>query len=521
MQYQGPFVTLERIALIYCSSNNPITSEDVISCAAKLGFQVKSEELDAHRVLLAAAYETFEELAALPDYEPQAIKPRCRPSNIRQVSEKSNEIGNSWSYRCILEKDVSRNQHPSLEKATGLLGGKNIVVKDNICIAGIPQVYGADAIESWIPSYNATVVSRIVEAGGSIVGTATCEAWSCATVSNTAAAGPVFNPWARGAYSVGGSSSGVGALVGNPSDEVKEIRVDMGLGGDQGGSIRVPAAFCGVVGLKPTHGLVPYTGVIACEPIMDHVGPMCKTVWDVALLLEVIAGYDGIDDRQIGAQRHAVIKYSSDLRNWYTVSCNLWPSKPLSGRKIAILVEALHTPFVKKEMKDEVRRTARRYEDLGAHVEEVSIPLHKIGRSLWMAICRQYLTSIAVGNPMGRRGYYPTEFLERVLPWNQEKWDRLPAAMRNELINGVFERERYPMLYAKCMNLSLRCESRQSHFPRDTDADKGNSERRVRACFRDLGPLPAPHGSLHSAAPFRQREGWCVGSHVVYLWPDA
>jgi amidase len=108
-------------------------------------------------------------------------------------------------------------------------------------------------------------------------------------------------------------------------------------------------------------------------------------------------------------------------------------------------------------MKDELRKTAHRFEELGAQVEEVSLKWHETGRSLWMAICRQSLTSIAVGNPMGRRGYYPTGFLKKLLPWSQEKWDRLPVAMRNELINGVFERDRYPTLYAKCMNLSLQC----------------------------------------------------------------
>ncbi|KAF7539427.1 hypothetical protein G7054_g2153 [Neopestalotiopsis clavispora] len=439
------------------SANNPVTSDDVVACAAKLGFQVKPEELDAHRVLLAAAYETFEELAALPDYEPTVTQPRYTRDSITRVDQDANEFGSAWSHRCTLARD---DKDPSQGKSTGLLKGKNIVVKDNICIAGVPQVYGTDAIEPWVPRCDATVISRIVEAGGCIVGTATCEALSCATVSNTASAGPVFNPWVSGdeqqQYSAGGSSSGVGALVGNPGDESRQIRVDMGLGGDQGGSIRVPAAFCGLVGLKPTHGLVPYTGVAACEPTMDHVGPMCKTVWDTALLLEAIAGHDGIDDRQIGAQSHGKIKYSSNLRDWYASSTSRWPSKPLSGRKIAILKEAIDAPFVKQEMKDELRKTAYRFEELGAQVEEVSLKWHETGRSLWMAICRQSLTSIAVGNPMGRRGYYPTGFLEKLLPWSQEKWDRLPVAMRNELINGVFERDRYPTLYAKCMNLSLQ-----------------------------------------------------------------
>jgi amidase len=433
-----------------------VTGDDVVHCAATLGFTVKAEELAIHQKLLAAAYETFEELSALEDYHPPENQRPCLRTDVHCVDSDSNVFGNAWAYRTNIELSPTEGSQPAK-----LLAGKNIVVKDNISVAGVPQSNGSDALEPWIPSCDAAVVSRILEAGGRIVGTATCEALSCATVSNTAAAGPVYNPWATG-YSAGGSSSGVAALVGNPirdpeSDAPSKIRVDMGLGADQGGSIRVPAAFCGLVGLKATHGLIPYTGVIACEPILDHVGPMCKTVSDTALLLEVIAGYDGVDDRQIGAQMHGAIKYHPELLSWYADVSDKYPSKPLTGKKLAILKEATHAPFVTSVMKEELAKTFDRFKSLGAIVEEISMPFHETGRSLWMAVCRQSLTSLVLGSPMGRRTYQTTGFMETLLPWTQEKWDRLPAAMRNELINGVFEKEKYPTLYAKCMNLSLLC----------------------------------------------------------------
>jgi len=168
---------------------------------------------------------------------------------------------------------------PKSTNPSGLLVGKTFCLKDNICVAGIPQVNGTEMVSPWIPESDATVVSRILEAGGEIIGTATCENMSHSPSSNTSSTGAVHNPYAEG-YSAGGSSSGVGALVGSPKN-----LVGMGIGADQGGSIRIPAAMSGAVGLKPTHGLVPYTGIVSSEAVMDHVGPICKNVMDVAVLL--------------------------------------------------------------------------------------------------------------------------------------------------------------------------------------------------------------------------------------------
>ena len=230
----------------------------------------------------------------------------------------------------------------------------------------------------------------------------------------------------------------------------------MGIGADQGGSIRVPAAFCGLVGLKATHGLIPYTGVTNCEAVLDHVGPICRTVWDTALLLEAIAGVDSIDDRQIGASRYKELSFSSDLLTWYSEAVAQHGSQPLQGKKIAIVQEAMNAAYMKDEMKDEVYGVSEQLQKLGAEIEVVSITWHSTGASLWMGMCRYSLLSGALGNPIGRRCYYPLELLRNTLPWDQEKWDRLPPAMRNEFINGVYEQTHYPVLYAKCMNLSLK-----------------------------------------------------------------
>jgi amidase len=151
-------------------------------------------------------------------------------------------------------------------------------------------------IEPWTPEADATVVTRVLEAGGEIICTATCENMSYSPSSNTSSTGIIHNPYAEG-YSAGGSSYGVGALVGS-----RLGYADMEIGVDQGGSIRIPAATSGCVGLKPTQGLVPYTGVVSSEAVMDYMGPIYKTVMEVAVLLEVIAGRHGLDDCAVGAQ---------------------------------------------------------------------------------------------------------------------------------------------------------------------------------------------------------------------------
>ena len=143
-----------------------------------------------------------------------------------------------------------------------------------------------------MPDVDATIVERILDAGGEIAGKAVCEYYCVSGGSHTSSTGPVHNPHKRG-YTTGGSSSGSAALVAAGD-------VDMAIGGDQAGSIRIPASHCGIVGLKPTFGLVPYTGIGLLEITIDTAGPMTATVRDNALLLEVIAGPDGLDTRQRG-----------------------------------------------------------------------------------------------------------------------------------------------------------------------------------------------------------------------------
>ena len=148
-------------------------------------------------------------------------------------------------------------------------------------------------------------------------------------------------------YSAGGSSSGSGVVVALGE-------VDMAIGGDQGGSIRMPSSFCGTYGMKPTWGLVPYTGVMPIEIFVDHTGPMTATVADNALLLEVLAGDDGYDPR-IKAPK--VEDYTKAL------------GSGVKGMKIGILKEGFEQVGAEAAVNESVREAAKRFKDLGATVE--------------------------------------------------------------------------------------------------------------------------------------------------------
>ena len=201
-----------------------------------------------------------------------------------------------------------------------------------------------------------TIVTRMLDAGAEIVGKTHCEAFCLSGGSHTNATGPVHNPHKMG-YSAGGSSSGSAVVVALGE-------ADMAIGGDQGGSIRMPASFCGIYGMKPTWGLVPYTGIMPIEIFVDHTGPMTASVADNALLLEVIAGDDGYDPR-IKAPK--VQAYSTTLEGG------------VKGMKIGVVKEGFQQPGAEQAVNDKVHEAAKRLRDLGAKVEEVSIPMHLLG----------------------------------------------------------------------------------------------------------------------------------------------
>jgi amidase len=321
---------------------------DLRQAAQKLGMNPSDEYLLAVEHIIAPLANAYATLDETPDELPAVKYPRG-PVHRPQGGE--NPHG-AWYVKTSIKG-----------RPGGKLAGRRVVLKDNVCLAGVPMMIGANLLEGYVPEVDATVVERILGAGGEIVGKAVCEYYCVSGGSHTSESGPVHNPRKRG-YSAGGSSSGSAALVAAGD-------VDMAIGGDQAGSIRIPASHCGIVGLKPTYGLVPYTGIAPLEITLDTCGPMTANVRDNALLLEVIAGPDGVDSRQRGVQPG---RYTDAVDGG------------VKSLRVGVMKEGFGHPNSEPDVDAHVSDAAQRLAKLGAVVEQVSVPMHALGFPVWSAI---------------------------------------------------------------------------------------------------------------------------------------
>jgi amidase len=323
--------------------------------------------------------------------------------------------------------------------------------------------------------------------------------------SDTSVTGPVHNPYADG-YSTGGSSSGSARLVATGS-------VDMSIGADQGGSIRLPSAHCGLVGLKPTWGLVPYTGVISLEATIDHAGPMTRNVPDCATLLQVIAGTDGIDDRQPYNMPHGSIKYGEEIRNHLST-----PELPLKGIRIGVLEEGFQDPMTDPNVAATCRAAISKFSILGASIKSLSIRLHKDSGLLWMvALPMASLRPGLLSFPTGRRQLLFPERATAIGPQlSQAAFDALGPGGQNMYLRGLFLTERYGApLQARCTNLLRKLSDEYDAVLREVDVlvmptiiyppGKIRTQEQMRGGEKEMGPLEMLSrtiGATYNTAPF-------------------
>ncbi|PON19974.1 amidase [Trichoderma gamsii] len=410
--------------------DNPVKEGSVESLLASLGLSIDPSEAQDFRRLLAAVHDCAETVAALPDYQLNSRLSRYPRQNIRQPAAEEEEqgLGQAWAHRFFIAGD---------REGGGRLIGRSVNLKDVIAVAGVPQLQGSRVIPSWTPEFDATVVTRLLEAGADIRGTSTCEDLCHSTSSFTSAQGTVENPHARG-YSAGGSTSGGAALV-------AAGLVDVTIGTDQGGSIRVPAAMCGCVGIKPTHGRVPFTGISSGDALDDHVGPMTRNTLDAALCLDVISGYDGIDDRALASPKPGSTNFAATISQGSATR--------LDGFRVGLITEAFQHASLDPVIREAVLAAAKRFQDLGAVVEDVSIPDHNLGPAIWTIQQRISGTQTLLGRNTGRRELYPTGLHGKTLPWTADSFRRSSTSTKNVIINGLHLMSEFPGLYGKSVNI--------------------------------------------------------------------
>lgn len=231
----------------------------------------------------------------------------------------------------------------------------------------------------------------------------------------------------------------------------------MAIGGDQGGSIRIPSSFSGAYGMKPTYGLVPYSGVFPIESTLDHVGPITANVADNALLLEVIAGEDGLDPRQ----RHVKpAKYTDFL------------SKGVSRLKIGVVREGFGHTNSESDVDEAVRIAAGKFETIGAEVREISIPMHLNGVVIWTPIVLEgQQAQMMCGNGLGFnwKGLYMPDLMSFHSNW-RARADELSAPLKiSMLIGEYFIRQHAGRYYAKAQNRSRKLQAAYDEALSDVD----------------------------------------------------
>ncbi len=398
---------------------NPPSPSDLKSVSAELGLKLSDSDAAVMCRLMTPLLHSYEFLEAAPNALPALKYPR----RTYYFPQEKDNPQRAWYVNTSIEG-----------AASGPLAGRTVAIKDVIFVAGVPMMNGASIMEGFVPDFDATVVTRALDAGGKIIGKAACEYLCVSGGSSTASTGVIENPRKAG-YSTGGSSSGCAALVAGGY-------VDMAIGSDQAGSVRAPASLSGICGMKPTFGLVPFTGALSQEFCIDHLGPMTSNVSDNALLLEVLAGHDGYDGRQ---QQLEIYKYTDALGHG------------VQGMKIGIVREGFGQAASDKDVDLCVRAAAARFARMGATVVEVSIPEHTTGIAVWAGIIADGLWQTLKLSGLGYnyRGLYSTAQFDYLEHWTS-RLAETPANVRILVMLGKYLERYHGRYYVKAKNLGFR-----------------------------------------------------------------
>lgn len=324
------------------------TSERLREAADRIDLAMREGELPTLRERVAENLGSLERLDELSD------EPSAAPDRTWERVEASDAYAHN-------EVITDCRVPPTSEH--GPLTSLDVGVKDNIEVAGVPMTAASDLLEGFVPRRDAPVVDRILAAGGRVVAKTNLDELGNAGLGANGLGGPITNP-ADETRTAGGSSGGSAVAVATGA-------VDAALGTDTGGSVRIPAAYCGVVGMKPSYGLVPRTGVVENTYCQDHVGPLAGDVETTARLLEAVAGKHLSDPTSL----QAAGRTCSEVGGY--VSAVSDPPAP-SDLTVGVLVEGLAGPC-SEAVVAATRRSIDRLADAGASVCSVSIADYEYG----------------------------------------------------------------------------------------------------------------------------------------------
>ena len=356
---------------------------------------------------------------------------------ISSILERIREVeGRVHAFVTVLEEEALKRAEEIDRKADsgrslGMLCGVAVAVKDNICTRGIRTTCSSRMLEDFVPPYNATVVERLLKEDAIIIGKTNMDEFAMGSTTETSYFGATRNPWNL-SFVPGGSSGGSAAAV-------AAGEAALALGSDTGGSIRCPASYCNVVGLKPTYGLVSRYGLIAYANSLEQIGPMALDAYDCALLLSVISGYDPRDSTSVETPQGDYVKLLDG---------------GVEGFKIGVPSE-FFGEGVDARVKECVWRAIHTLEDLGASYEEVSLPSLEYALAAYYVIAMSEASSNLARYDGLRYGYRVEKDSDWSTVYSKSRREGFGAEVRRRIILGTYALSAgyYDQYYLKALRI--------------------------------------------------------------------
>lgn len=316
-------------------------------------------------------------------------------------------------------------------EAVGVLAGIPIAIKDDLCTKGLLTTCGSPHLKNFIPPYDATVIQRLAQADAIIIGKSNMDEFGAGSSTENSGFYSTHNPWDVNRVP-GGSSGGSAAAVASG-------QATLALGSDTGGSLRQPAAFCGVVGLKPTYGRVSRNGLVACASSLDQIGPMAGNVDDCALLLQVLAGPDELDATCIPT---APPVYKAQM------------SQGIKGMVVG-LPRQYFTSAIDNGVRESVLAAVHVLQELGAQVQEVSLPHTEHALAAFNVISASEFSSNMARYDGVRYGYRSKRAHDSVSMFSNTRGESFGPEVKRRIILGTYVSSagHYDTYYYKAMQI--------------------------------------------------------------------